>query len=269
MCICGVPTCWQPGPVRVPRLIGKEKLGRSYSLITFHIGIRPLVRDPSTNSTETITRSHLLTVSRSGLLTCVGGKWTTFREMAEDAVTSAIELFHLAPHPPSSIPNIGGTVLHNVQALDGSCQTRDLQLIGAHGYSPTLSTNLRDSFHLDAIVADHLACSYGDRAWEVASLASAAPTNRIAGEAYPYLDGEVRYAVQSEYAQTAVDVLARRTRLAFLDVQAAVTALPVVISIMAEELGWEEARKRSEFTDTIRFLRSMGLPEDRANTLLS
>jgi glycerol-3-phosphate dehydrogenase len=230
--------CWQSGPVRVPRLIGKEKLGRSYSLITLHIGICPLVRDPSTNSTETITRSHL-TMSRSGLLTCVGGKWTTFRETAEDAVTSAIDLFHLAPHPPSSIPNIGGTVLHNVQALDGSCQTLDLQLIGAHGYSPTLSTNLRDSFHLDAIVADYLACSYGDCAWEFASLASAAsaPIHRIAGETYPYLDGEVRYAVQSQYAQTAVDVLARRTHLAFLDVQAAVTALPVVISIMAEELG--------------------------------
>ncbi|KAL2845887.1 FAD dependent oxidoreductase-domain-containing protein [Aspergillus pseudoustus] len=226
-------------------------LQRSDVLATWS-GIRPLVCDPLAKSTEAITRSHLLSVSRSGLLTCVGGKWTTFREIAEEAVSTATMLFHLIPQPPSSSTHdVGGVPVSNACTVDGSCRTRNIQLIGAHGYSPTLSTSLRDAFDLDTNVAGHLARSYGDRAWEVASLASpvSAPTHRIAGDAYPYLDGEVRYAVRSEYAQTAVDVLARRTRLAFLDVQAAVSALPAVIGIMAEELEWGETRIRSELTE--------------------
>ncbi|KAK9234840.1 mitochondrial glycerol-3-phosphate dehydrogenase [Lipomyces kononenkoae] len=226
-------------------------LQRSDVLATWS-GIRPLVRDPSAKNTEALTRSHLITVSDSGLLTCVGGKWTTFREMAEDTVDTAISVFNLNP-------------------LKDVCQTRHVRLVGAHGYSPTLATDLSSRFRLTADVSDHLAHSYGDRAWEVASLSSPAdePSHRVAGPAYPYLDGEVRYAVRSEYALTAADVLARRTRLAFLDVQAALDALPNVIAIMAEELKWDDTRKKDEFSDTVRFLRSMGLTEEVADALVS
>ncbi|KAA8652433.1 hypothetical protein EYZ11_007869 [Aspergillus tanneri] len=248
----------------------EKNVQRSDVLATWS-GIRPLVRDPSSaaDNTEALTRSHLLTVSNSGLLTCVGGKWTTFREMAEDAVNTAIDVFHLTPQPQSrNPPNIAGVATINNtdgEPPNGSCQTRNLKLIGTHGYSSTLSADLTRSFQLPPDVSYHLAQSYGDRSWEVASLSS----HRIAGDAYPYLDGEVRFAVRSEYAQTAADVLARRTRLAFLDVQAAVKALPDVIDIMAEELGWGEGRRQAEFTATVRFLRSMGLTEEEAGALLS
>jgi len=118
-------------------------------------------------------------------------------------------------------------------------------------------------------VAKHLAADYGDRAWDVAALAS--PTDNtehypLRGQRlsslYPFIDGEVRYAVRSEYAQTPVDVLARRTRLSFLNAQAALHALPKVIDIMAEELQWSEQRKEAEWKDTVTFLASMGLPSD-------
>lgn len=75
---------------------------------------------------------------------------------------------------------------------------------------------------------------------------------------YPFIDGEVRYAISNEYAQTAVDVLARRTRLSFLNVQAALEALPVVIDLVSEELQWNQARKDLEWTETVHFLASMG-----------
>jgi glycerol-3-phosphate dehydrogenase len=80
-------------------------------------------------------------------------------------------------------------------------------------------------------------------------------------ELYPFVDGEIRYAVRHEYAQTAVDVLARRTRLAFLNAQAALEALPKVIDLMAEELKWNKKRQDKEFKDGIAFLASMGLPK--------
>lgn len=78
---------------------------------------------------------------------------------------------------------------------------------------------------------------------------------------YPYIEAEARYAVRAEYALNAVDFIARRTRLSFLNVQATVETLPRVIDIMGEELGWNAARKEQEFDQAIYFLRSMGLPE--------
>jgi glycerol-3-phosphate dehydrogenase len=80
---------------------------------------------------------------------------------------------------------------------------------------------------------------------------------------YPFIDGEVKYAVQHEYAETAADFLARRTRLSFLDAEAALSALPEVIDMMGTELQWSEQRKESEWTDTVRFLGSMGLSESK------
>jgi glycerol-3-phosphate dehydrogenase len=193
--------------------------------------------------------------------------------MAEDAVDKAIEVFKLKPGKVARVPDISGLGAFNDAAiLDGSCQTHRVRLIGAHGYSKTLFINLIQHFGIDADVAKHLAQSYGDRAWDVAALASPATKTanypfrgRKLSPLYPFIDGEVRYAVRSEYAQTAVDVLARRTRLSFLNVQAALDALPVVIDLMGEELHWNQTRKDLEWTETVHFLASMGLPECKLN----
>ena len=232
-------------------------------------GIRPLVKDPKAKNTESLVRNHLITVSDSGLLTCAGGKWTTYRQMAEEAVDAAIEVFGLNTKPVSNAPRVSGTeMVDDAAPLDGSCQTHQVRLLGAHGYSKTLFINLIQHFGVETEVATHLVNSYGDRAWTVAALCS--PTNkrfpargeRIA-ELYPFVDGEVRYAVRHEYAQTPVDVLARRTRLAFLNAQAALEALPRVIDLMAEELHWDRKRRDREWNDTVNFLASMGLPKSK------
>lgn len=232
-------------------------------------GIRPLVRDPKAKNTESLVRNHLITISQSGLLTCAGGKWTTYRQMAEEAVDEAMKTFNLSARPVSAAPKISGTeMIDDAAILDGSCQTHQVRLIGAHGYSKTLFINLIQHFGIETDVAKHLTESYGDRAWTVAALSS--PTqerfpvrgNKIS-TLYPFIDGEVRYAVQHEYAQTAVDVLARRTRLAFLNAQAALEALPTVIDLMSEELKWDSKRKELEWKDTVKYLRSMGLPESQ------
>ena len=219
-------------------------------------GIRPLVKDPNAKNTESLVRNHLINVSPSGLLTCAGGKWTTYRQMAEEAVDEAIKVFSLTAKPVVNPPDVSGTELIDDGArLDGSCQTHQVKLVGAHGFSKTLFINLIQHFGVETDVAKHLTESYGDRAWTVAALS--VPTEKrfpVRGEKisplYPFIDGEVRYAVRHEYAQTAVDVLARRTRLAFLNAQAALEALPKVIDIMAVELNWDNKRKDVEWKDS-------------------
>ena len=232
-------------------------------------GIRPLVRDPKAKNTESLVRNHLITVSESGLLTCAGGKWTTYRQMAEEAVDEAIDRFSLKTKALSNVPRISGTeMIDDAAPLDGTCQTHQVRLIGAHGYSKTLFINLIQHFGVETEVAKHLVESYGDRAWQVAALCSPtekrfpARADRIA-ELYPFVDGEVRYAVRHEYAQTAVDVLARRTRLAFLNAQAALEALPRVIDMMAEEMKWSSKRKEGEWKEAVSFLGSMGLAKSK------
>lgn len=234
-------------------------------------GIRPLVKDPSAKNTESLVRNHLINVSESGLLTCAGGKWTTYRQMAEEAVDEALKTFKLSTKPYPNAPDVSGTEMVDDGArLDGSCQTHQVKLVGAHGFSKTLFINLIQHFGVETDVAKHLTESYGDRAWTVAALSS--PTEQrfpVRGEKisplYPFIDGEVRYAVRHEYAQTAVDVLARRTRLAFLNAQAALEALPKVIDIMAGELKWDNKRKDLEWKDS-KFYAQFFSPEIRLTT---
>lgn len=233
-------------------------------------GIRPLVRDPNKTSSQALVRNHLVSVSASGLLTCAGGKWTTYRQMAEEAVDEAISSFKLKPRSLTNIPDISGVggsgLVADGATLNGTCQTHQVRLIGAHGFSKTLFINLIQHFGLETDVAKHLTESYGDRAWQVAALS--APTHerfpvrgcRIS-PLYPFVDGEVRYAVRHEYAQTAVDVIARRTRLAFLNAEAALEALPQVIDLMGDELNWTPSRKDVEWKDSLKYLASMGLPQ--------
>ncbi|KAH8197374.1 hypothetical protein TruAng_008467 [Truncatella angustata] len=230
-------------------------------------GLRPLVKDPKAKNTESLVRNHLIDVSDSGLITCAGGKWTTYRQMAEECVDEAVKQFKLTTKPFPNAPHVSGSdAVDDGAFLDGSCQTHNVRLVGAHGFSRTLFINVVQHFGVETDVAKHLTESYGDRAWVVAALCK--PTDKrfpARGERisalYPYVDGEIRYAVRHEYAQTAVDVLARRTRLSFLNAQAALDALPKIIDVMSEELKWSSSRQEREWKDTVTFLQSMGLPE--------
>jgi glycerol-3-phosphate dehydrogenase len=252
----------------VQRYLQPEISVRRGDVLAAWSGIRPLVRDPKASKTEGLVRNHLVTTSPSGLLTCSGGKWTTYREMAEDTVDEAVKEFGLKTKSLVNPTLISGTEVKDEAPLDGTCQTHRVRLVGAHGYSKTLFINLIQHYGLETDVAKYLCQAYGDRAWTVAALSS--PTeqrfpvrgNKVSG-LYPYIDGEVRYCVRHEYAQTATDVIARRMRLAFLNAQAALEALPKVIDIMAEELKWDSKRKEVEWKNSVHFLGSMGLPKNK------
>ncbi|KAL1919841.1 uncharacterized protein VTP21DRAFT_1772 [Calcarisporiella thermophila] len=231
----------------VRRYLSPDVKVRRGDVLAAWSGIRPLVRDPAAENTAALVRNHMINVSEDKLITIAGGKWTTYRAMAADTVDKAIEVFGLEP--------------------TSECRTHDIKLVGSHGYSKTMFIRLIQQFGLETEVAQHLSNSYGDRAWGVAALAKATGHRwpvfgiRIT-PLYPYIEAEIRFAVRREYACTAVDVLARRTRLAFLNAQASLEALPRVIEIMAEELGWDEARREKEYQQTVEFLYAMGLPND-------
>ncbi|KAI9271729.1 FAD dependent oxidoreductase-domain-containing protein [Phascolomyces articulosus] len=235
----------------VSHYLSKDVKVRRGDVLAAWSGIRPLVRDPHAKNTESLVRNHMINVSENKLITIAGGKWTTYRAMAEETVDRAIEVFNLKP--------------------TGPCHTEKVMLMGSKGFSSTMFIRLVQEFGMDTEVAVHLANSYGDRAWVVGSIDDPTNThfptygNRISPN-YPYIEAEVRYAVREEYACTAVDVLARRTRLAFLNAEAALQALPRVVEIMAEELKWDKKRQEQEKENAAKFLVTMGLPESKASS---
>ncbi|KAJ1810426.1 mitochondrial glycerol-3-phosphate dehydrogenase, partial [Coemansia sp. RSA 2599] len=230
----------------IRRFLSPDVKIRRGDVLSAWSGIRPLVRDPRAKNTKDLVRNHMIHESDSGLITIAGGKWTTYREMAKETVDRAIDSFKLRPLR--------------------DCQTESIRLIGSHAWSDTMFIKLVQNFGVDLDVAKHLAHNYGDRAWAVCALADYSGAQYPAlGQRihplYPFVDAEVRYAVQYEYALSAVDVIARRMRLAFLDAQAARESLPKVIEIMAAELKWDDKRKQEESRKALRFLTTMGLPD--------
>ena len=221
-------------------------------------GIRPLAADPTQAGTENVSRDHLVVDEGDGMVTVTGGKWTTYRLMAEHAVDAAIRAAD-----KESTASKAGTVVESMASKAGVCRTVDVAVVGAHGYSPDLHVRLLSKSGKvpeagvvpelnDAAVMSHLAKSYGDRAPSIVALARSDPrrlARRIAGPNQPVIAAEVLHAVRHEYCQTTCDFVARRTRLAFLDVEAARRAVPEVNKLLAKELGWGSWRAARELKD--------------------
>lgn len=183
-------------------------------VLSIFAGLRPLAAEGNRNGkTKEISRSHKLMTAASGLVTITGGKWTTFRKMAEDTVDEVIRVSGLEAAP---------------------CITASLKV---HGY---------EEDHSDS---DPLAI-YGSDARLIRVLALEHPElKEKIHEAFPYTAAEVVWAVRSEMARTVEDVLARRLRLLFLNVRAAVEAAPVVARLMAAELGKDKKWEQKQVED--------------------
>lgn len=168
------------------------------------VGLRPLVKPPEEDgeNTKTISREHTVAISKSGLVTVTGGKWTTYRSMAEDV----LEKCHVAKLVPRAQP----------------CRTSQHRLVGA----PPTERSIRP---ICEAPGTHL---YGS---ESAVLKGLPGSETLLA---PNLtEAMVRFAARFEYARTVEDILARRSRLLFLDARAAADAAPAVAKVLAEELG--------------------------------
>ncbi|CAH1388416.1 unnamed protein product [Nezara viridula] len=236
----------------IKNYLNKDVEVRRGDVLSAWSGIRPLISDPNKSDTQSIARNHVVEVSDSRMITIAGGKWTTYRSMATDTVDAALK----------AVPELATKA--------GPCITDKLLIEGAHGWTPTMYIRLVQDFGLECEVAQHLAYYYGDRAFAVAKLASLTGQRwpiigRKIHPEFPYIDAEIRYGVR-EYAMTAIDMIARRLRLSFLNVQAAREALPLIVNTMAEELHWDEKEKQRQTDLAIEFLMNeMGEQVNRAS----
>jgi glycerol-3-phosphate dehydrogenase len=182
-------------------------------------GLRPLVKSASSGRTADLSRRHVVAVSASGVVSVMGGKLTTYRRMAADAVDAVAERLDV---PARS-------------------RTRRLLFIGAEGFTaPPESASL----------AGHLALRYGSESAAVQRLFD--DDERLAAPlvpGLPYLAAEAVFAARHEMARTLDDVLSRRTRARLLDRDAARDAAPSVASLLAGELGWDDAEVERQVKD--------------------
>lgn len=191
-----------------------EKDPKRSDVYSTFAGLRPLVSiGGDANDTASIARDHVLHISPSGLVTIAGGKWTTYRKMAQDTVDKAAMLAGLDDQP---------------------CITSNLRL---HGYY-----RHPEEFGKFA--------SYGSQAQQLLQLLKSNPTYTVQLHSdRPTVAGEVVWAVRHEMARTVEDFLARRTRSLLLDARTSVEMAPKVAELMAEELGqnsaWKNAQVRS------------------------
>lgn len=185
-------------------------------VLSIYAGLRPLVKAGGGADTAALSRDHTIVISESGLITITGGKWTTYRKMAEDVVDQA----------------------ETVAGLDAvRCRTEELRIHGWMRPGPLAAGD--DHLHI-----------YGTDAVGVEALA--ATDAALAGRLHPrlpYQKCEVVWHARHEMARTVEDVLARRTRALLLDARASIEAAPVVAELLARELGrdavWASAQAAS------------------------
>ena len=186
-------------------------------VLSVFAGQRPLVRPPGADGTPTkkISRNHEVLVSHSGMVTLVGGKWTTYRQMAEDTV--------------DMVEQLGGFT-------ESPCVTETLHL---HGWRSAEAATLPDALAVYGSVAQHL------ERLMAAEPALAEPLH----PGLPYPKALVVWAARDEMARTVEDVLARRTRALLLDAKAAAEAATETARLLAAELGRDERWRDKQAED--------------------
>jgi glycerol-3-phosphate dehydrogenase len=212
-------------------------------IVSGFAGIRPLVRPRHSRETKKLIREHEVEVDEaSGLISILGGKWTTYRAMAEDTMDVVQK-------------RIGGRWRPSA--------TQNHFLSGGAGYSSDYWKQLTREHQLDESSARHLAGKFGTDAVAVLDIAKECPALLapvIAGAAP--IQAEIVYCIRQEMAISIEDVLSRRLGLQQFGWTLAIQAAPVVASHLANELGWSDQQREEEIrryaTKIDRFQRAIG-----------
>jgi glycerol-3-phosphate dehydrogenase len=198
-----------------------------------YAGLRPLLAGES-DETSKLSREHIVAHSVPGLVVIAGGKWTTYRVMAKDAIDEA------------------------AAALDGKVPestTADIGLLGAEGYQAAWNKRgkIARAFRVHKVRIEHLLKRYGVLTDELLDLIRERPElqDPLPG-ADDYIGAEVVYAASHEGALHLEDVLARRTRISIEAWDRGVSAAPVAAALMAGELGWDAQRTKKEINNYLK-----------------
>jgi glycerol-3-phosphate dehydrogenase len=205
-------------------------------------GFRPLASDPNAPPGAPVSRDHVISENPdTGITFITGGKWTTYREMAEDVIDRVVKS-------------------HGLGDKAGPCVTDNILLRGGVGYTRNLPIQLVQEFGVTIEVAEHLASTYGTHAIEVLRTGNEPRGGKSLLPGYPYLEREVDYACKNEMAGTVTDMLTLRTRLAYLDSDAAAMVAPRIADLMAKSLGWSKKRKKEELGRALEAIGNFGGP---------
>lgn len=187
-------------------------------VLSVFVGLRPLVKSASSNISSMLSRDHTLIVSQSRMVTITGGKWTTYRKMAEDAVNNAVFVAKLDGAGPGASSG----------AASGAkkCITKDLP-IGDLGAASVLAAQLIIDEPLLGNYLNHDYAAFRDIAYAI----------RVV---------DVIVAARCNYVRTVEDFLARRNRLLFLDARAAIQFAPAVADILQKELNWTNEQRDTQ-----------------------
>jgi glycerol-3-phosphate dehydrogenase len=192
-------------------------------IVSTFAGIRPLVGkadDPSA-----VSREDAIEERKPGVITVRGGKYTTYRRVAERAIDFAAPRFgKLPPSPTSRLPVVGAL---------------------PKGLLSELAVELSTETKLGFESAEHLVARYGSEARQVALIAATEDLSAPLVEGLPYLKAEAVWAIRHEYAMSIDDVLARRTRLTLEDRDHGKEAAVFVADLLADTLGWTSPQRES------------------------
>lgn len=208
------------------------------SILSAWCGIRPLVKDMSSENTQAILRSHMIRVDSNKLLSVSGGKWTTYRKMAEDTINKAIEVFDLKPKR--------------------GCISKYVKILGGNGYTKNTVKRIMRELDVSPRLGKHLNDTYGLRALKLKDYSNDGRFSYLSDK-YFFLKEEVEYAVDNEMAIKGHDILARRMGLGFIDVREAGKCVGTVCRIMRDKLGWSKEQEKNERRETYEYLKTLGL----------
>lgn len=235
-------------------LSGDIRVRRSDVLSAWQ-GWRPLYRDPKAPPGAPVSRHHAIGIDKeTGVAFICGGKWSTYRAMAEELIDKVVE--------------------HKKLRAAGPCITKSIKLVGGEGYHPLLHVQLVQKYGVSELTAKHLVNTYGANAFAVCELSKPSGKNwprfgKSIVEGFPYIEGEIEYAIKHEYAVTVKDMLTTRMRLAYLNSEAAKVAIPIVTQIMARHLGWSKAEKAQQEAEATKYIGEFGGPiADKTGALL-
>ena len=186
-------------------------------------GIRPLVKSDK-SSTEQMVREHIILKSKNDLISIAGGKWTTYRKMAEDLVSFLIK--------------------NKLLEKQKKCETKRTKLFGNDDIKEL--EKLISFYPISKKTKNSLKTLYGSSCIKVLNLANETDNFELINPNLPYLKAEIEYCIKEEFVEKPIDFLARRVGLCFLDKKLALSCVDVVCEEMGKILFWDEKRVEKE-----------------------
>jgi glycerol-3-phosphate dehydrogenase len=201
---------------------------RKEDILSSWSGIRPLIKNDNKNKTEQILREHSINISKNGLVSIAGGKWTTYRKMAEDMIDFLIDKNYIEKRK--------------------RCQTKDYKLFSNEIKYSKLE-KLISFYPITTQTKESLITLYGNNATTVLNIANELNDFELIHKDLAYLKAEIIYCIEYEFVKKPIDFLSRRLGLCFVDKKAALDCVETVCKEMAKLYNWNEDKVKNEIRE--------------------